>query len=83
MPYPLQMVFLMNFVQVYSQTCYEKCVQEANTGITNLTIMVADASWRSSSFSTTMTVARQEDHRVQQFIPGDFRRVACCHQLDA
>ena len=53
MPYHLQMVFLMNFVQVYSQTCYEKCLQEADTGITNVTIMVADASVRSSFFYTT------------------------------
>ena len=53
MPYHLQMVFLMNFLQVYSQTCYEKCLQEADTGITNVTIMVADASGRSSYFSTT------------------------------
>ena len=53
MPYHLQMVFLMNFVQVYTQTCYEKCLQEAYTGITNVTIMVADASVRSSYFYTT------------------------------
>ena len=57
MPYHLQMVFLMNFVQVYTQTCYEKCLQEADTGITNVTIMVADASVRSSYFYTDEAVA--------------------------